>query len=214
LSEARSLVLAHHFDDLAQQREAATLGMWAFLATEVMFFGGAFTAFAVYRTTYPEAFMAASHHLNVFAGTFNTAILLCSSLTVALSVYEAEHNRPRRSAYFILATIGLAVVFLGVKAYEYYEEYQHGLVPGFNFTYRGEHADSVRLFMCFYFVMTAVHATHMLIGIGIFAVVAYNAWKERYSSEYYNPIEISGLYWHFVDLVWIYLFPTLYLLRA
>jgi cytochrome c oxidase subunit 3 len=222
--------LAHQFDDLEQQKEASTLGMWAFLATEVMFFGGAFTAFTVYRVRYPEAFAAASHEMQFALGAINTGVLLCSSFTVALSVYFAHLGQSKRVALMLLATILLAVTFLCIKGSEYYLEYQDGLVPGARFGHR-PHPDpkhpevrtfevddkpvdsrNVQIFFCFYFAMTGIHATHMLIGIGIFLWVAHHAWRGRYSAEYYNPVEISGLYWHFVDLVWMFVFPMIYLL--
>lgn len=216
--------LAHQFEDLAQQKEAATLGMWAFLATELMFFGGALTAFVVYRTFYADAFREASReHMHIWAGTINTAVLLTSSLTVALSVYFASHGQRRALIVMLLATIALALVFLGVKAYEYTSEYNHHLVPGLNFEYPPHHFEhperltanprNVELFFCFYFFLTGLHALHMIIGVGVFSFITYKAWRGAYSSEYYNPVECSGLYWHFVDLVWIFLFPLLYLLH-
>jgi len=220
--------LAHQFDDLEQQKEASTLGMWAFLATEVMFFGGAFTAFTVYRVRYPDAFAAASHHMKFWFGAVNTGILLCSSFTVALSVYFAHLGQSKRVALMLVATILLAITFLCIKGSEYYLEYQDGLIPGAHFgqpphpnhelpKFEVDHKPvdprNAQIFFCFYFAMTGIHATHMLIGIGIFLWVAHHAWRGRYSTGYYNPVEISGLYWHFVDIVWIFLYPLLYLLH-
>ena len=216
--------LAHQFEDLAQQKEAATLGMWAFLATEVMFFGGALTAFVVYRSFYADAFGQASReHMHIIAGTINTAVLLTSSLTVALSVYFASHGQRKPLVFMLLATIALAVVFLGIKAYEYTSEYKEHLVPGLNWEYPPHHAEhpekltapahNVELFFCFYFFLTGLHALHMIIGTGIFSVITWRAWRGRYSPEYYNPVECAGLYWHFVDLIWIFLYPLLYLLH-
>ena len=216
--------LAHQFEDAAQQKEASTLGMWAFLATELMFFGGALTAFVVYRSFYADAFAQASReHMHIIAGTVNTAVLLCSSLTVALSVYFASHNQRKALVIMLLATIALALVFLGVKAYEYTSEYNHQLVPGMNWEYpphHHEHAErltanprNVELFFCFYFFLTGLHALHMIVGVGIFSFITYKAWRGAYSADYYNPVEVCGLYWHFVDLVWIFLFPLLYLLH-
>jgi cytochrome c oxidase subunit 3 len=221
-----SSILAHQFDDLAQQKEASTLGMWAFLATEVMFFGGVFTAFVIYRSfpQYSIAFAQASReHMNIPLGTINTAVLLCSSLTVALAVHFASIGKRKPLFIMLLATIGLALTFLIIKAVEYYLEYKHGLFPGLNFHYPPHHHPDpsrltanpayVELFFYFYFIMTGIHALHMIIGVGIFAVIAAQAWRGRYSEHYYNPVEVSGLYWHFVDLVWIFLFPLLYLLH-
>jgi cytochrome c oxidase subunit III len=219
-------ILSHQFDDLAQQKEASTLGMWAFLATEVMFFGGVFTAFVIYRSfpQYSEAFAQASReHMHVWLGTINTAILLCSSLTVAMAVHFASHGSRKMLIIMLLATIALALAFVGVKAVEYYSEWKHHLVPGINFEYPPHHHPHperltanppyVKLFFYFYFFMTGLHALHMIIGVGIFAVITWQAWRGKFSERYYNPVEISGLYWHFVDLVWIFLFPLLYLLH-
>ncbi|HEV8377550.1 MAG TPA: cytochrome c oxidase subunit 3 [Tepidisphaeraceae bacterium] len=216
--------LAHQFEDLAQQKEASTLGMWAFLATELMFFGGALTAFVVYRTFYADAFAQASReHMSIPLGTINTAVLLCSSLTVAMGVHFAKHGERRKLMFMLLATIGLALIFLCIKATEYYTEYRHELVPGLNFHYPPHHHEhperlianphNVELFFCFYFFLTGLHALHMIIGVGVFSVITYKAWRGRFTPEYYNPVEVSGLYWHFVDLVWIFLFPLLYLLH-
>jgi len=216
--------LAHQFEDLAQQKEASTLGMWAFLATELMFFGGALTAFVVYRSFYADAFAQASRqHLSIPLGTFNTAVLLGSSLTVAMGVHFAKHGEHRKLVCMLLATIGLAITFLCVKAFEYHTEYRHELVPGLNFYYPPHHQAhaehltanpaNVELFFCFYFFLTGLHALHMIVGIGIFSFITYKAWRGSFSPEYYNPVEVSGLYWHFVDLVWIFLFPLLYLLH-
>jgi cytochrome c oxidase subunit 3 len=210
---SRSSVLQHQFDDLEQQRESAALGMWVFLATEVLFFGGLFLGFAIYRLTYLEGFREATHHLELWMGAANTAILLGSSLTVALAVHAAEHGLSRRSAGYLAATIVLGLAFLGVKFTEYYHEYQEGLVPFLSFTYESPLAVQVKLYFTFYFVMTGLHALHMVIGIGVFAVIFTQAWRRRYSALYHNPVEIAGLYWHFVDVVWIFLFPVLYLLR-
>jgi cytochrome c oxidase subunit 3 len=217
-------MLAHQFDDPAQQKEAATLGMWAFLATEVMFFGGALTAFVVYRSFYAHAFaQAAREHMHIAAGTINTAVLLTSSLTVALSVYFASHGQKKPLVYMLLATIALAVIFLGIKAYEYTSEYHEHLVPGLNFEYPPHHHEhpehltanpkNVELFFCFYFILTGIHALHMIVGLGLFTWLTIKASRGRFSAEYYNPVEVCGLYWHFVDLVWIFLFPLLYLLH-
>jgi cytochrome c oxidase subunit 3 len=213
--------LAHQFDDLEQQKDASTLGMWAFLATEVMFFGGLFTAFTVYRISYPETFAKASTYMARWLGAFNTGVLLCSSYTVVLAVAAAQENRRRDIVKWLLLTIVLAAAFLCFKGYEYYHEYKEHLVPFANWSdidHDGTprfptHPHAAKIYFLLYFIMTGIHATHMVIGIGIFAVIALQAARGRYSAEYYNPVEISGLYWHFVDAVWIFLFPLLYLLH-
>jgi cytochrome c oxidase subunit III len=212
LSSESQSALAHQFDDLEQQSEAVTVGMWAFLITEVLFFGGLFTGYAVYRTMYPQAFAEASRHLDVVLGAVNTAVLICSSLTMALAVRAAQFGQRAALIGFLLATMLLGSVFLGVKVVEYSDKFAHHLVPGRAFTFEGPHAPQAQLFFSFYFAMTGMHAVHMIIGLGILAVLVVLAWRGRFSSEYYAPIDISGLYWHFVDIVWIFLFPFLYLI--
>ena len=210
--------VAHQFEDVEQQHESSTLGMWVFLATEVMFFGAAFAAYMVYRTQYPAAWAFGSHHLNELFGTINTAVLLTSSLTVALAVHAAQEGKTDRIARLLLITVALAFVFLVIKGIEYYGEYKDGLIPLLNFTNPeladpGQAADpgKIQLFMIFYFTMTGLHALHILIGIGLLSTIAFFARRGRYSAAYATPVELSGLYWHFVDLVWVFLFPLLYL---
>ena len=205
--------LAHQFDDLEQQREAATLGMWVFLVTEVLFFGGLFAAYSVYRSWYPDAFAAASHELVVWAGTTNTAVLITSSLTMALAVHAAQTGERRLLIVFLMLTLLLGAAFLVIKAFEYYTEFAEHHVPGFDFQFEPEHFRHAQIFFSLYFVMTGLHALHMIIGLGIMAVLATLTWRGRFSPEYHSPIEIGGLYWHFVDIVWIFLFPMLYLIN-
>jgi cytochrome c oxidase subunit 3 len=195
--------------------------MWTFLATEVMFFGGLFTGFVVYRFTTPEAFAAASKHLSVLLGSINTAVLLSSSLTVALAVRAGQTGDRREQVRYLLLTMLLGVIFLGIKGVEYSMEYRDHLVPGLNFN-----AEEVKLpegateldhqrvpmFFVFYFFMTGLHAFHMIIGLGVFAWMAWLAHKGRFTPEYHTPLELSGLYWHFVDIVWVFLYPLLYLI--
>jgi cytochrome c oxidase subunit III len=205
--------LQHHFDDMEQQAEASTLGMWVFLVTEIMFFGGLFMAYLVYRTASPEGFAEASHHLNVWWGGVNTLVLIVSSLTMALAVRAAQTSAPPKTQVFwILATMGLGAVFLGVKVIEYWDKFTHHLVPGPNFKWEGAHPAPAEMFYSLYFCMTGLHALHMIIGLGIMTVIAIMAWKRQFDEEYYTPVEVSGLYWHFVDIVWIFLFPLLYLI--
>jgi len=204
--------VAHHFEDAEQQREAASLGMWVFLVTEVLFFGGVFTAYAVYRTVYPEAFEEASHHLDIWLGTFNTAVLIASSLTMALAVWASQTDRRRPAVGFILVTMGLGAVFLGVKAVEYTHKFHEGHVPGLRFHWAGPLAGPAELFFSLYFAMTGLHALHMVIGLGLLSWLARQTAKGRFGAAYNTPVEMSGLYWHFVDIVWIFLFPLLYLI--
>ncbi len=204
--------LAHHFESYAQQNQAGALGMWAFLVQEVMFFGGLFTVYLVYRTLHPSAFLEGSAHLPVDLGTLNTVVLIGSSLTMALAVREAQLGRGRNAALFIAATMALALAFLGVKSVEYGHKWHDGLVPGLHWA-PGPGADPhLNLFYALYFVMTGCHALHMLIGLVLMVFVARKAWRGGYSPRNHLGIECLGLYWHFVDLVWIFLFPLLYLL--
>lgn len=207
--------LQHHFDTLAQQKESSSLGMWMFLVTEVLFFGGLFATYVLYRLRFPGVFAEASHHLNVPMGAVNTAILICSSLTMALAIYAAQVNKKKAIVPWLLATIALGAAFLVVKAFEYKEKFTHHLVPGPNFDlsqFSPDHARPAEMFFSLYFVMTGIHALHMIIGIGLLSWLVVQSRKGRFDSDYYNPLEMSGLYWHFVDIVWIFLFPLLYLL--
>jgi cytochrome c oxidase subunit 3 len=205
------LTVAHQFDDLEQQQEAVTLGMWVFLATEILFFGAMFLGYAVYRSMFHATFAQASRHLDIVWGAVNTAVLLCSSLTMAMAVHEAQMNERRRLIQFLLATMVLGAAFLGIKFYEYYHKYEEGLIPGAGLRWEGEHANQASLFFLFYFVMTGMHAVHMIIGIGLMSVLVFVASRGKGRRIYYTPIETAGLYWHFVDIVWVFLFPLLYL---
>jgi cytochrome c oxidase subunit 3 len=204
--------LAHQFDSLAQQREAATLGMWCFLVTEVLFFGGLFLTYALYRGWYPGAFTAASRELLIWPGTINTAVLITSSLTMALAVHAAQTGDRRSLILCLAVTMLLGSVFLGIKGFEYYEGYLEGHFPGPRFRFEAEHFREAQIFFSLYYLMTGLHAIHMIIGLGVMAVMVWMSWRGRITAEYYNPIEVSGLYWHFVDIVWIFLFPLLYLI--
>jgi len=211
LAEHRT-ALAHQFDDLAQQYEASHLGMWAFLLTEVMFFGGLFVGYTVYRTAYLAGFVEGSQHLDVLLGLVNTAVLISSSLTMALAVHAAQEGRRQRLMLCLLLTLLLGLVFLGIKGYEYWHKYHASLVPGVRFHYTGVRAHQVQLFLILYFVMTGLHALHLVIGLGLLLILALMAWRGYFSSPYHTPVEMIGLYWHFVDIVWIFLYPLFYLL--
>lgn len=209
---AASSVLAPHFDDIEQQRDAGSLGMWIFLVTEVMFFGGLFLGYVISRITYPDAFADASRHLDPTLGLINTVVLIGSSLTVVLAVYSIQVGNRTLLLAFLLATILLGLVFLGIKFTEYAHKFTEHLVPGSSFVYPAPYTQPAKLFFSLYFIMTGLHALHMVIGIGVFAVLFVQAWRGQFSPAYYTPIELSGLYWHFVDIVWIFLFPLLYLI--
>ncbi|HWP65858.1 MAG TPA: cytochrome c oxidase subunit 3 family protein [Candidatus Limnocylindria bacterium] len=204
--------LAHHFEDLEQQHQAASLGMWVFLVTEVMFFGGALLTYVVYRARYADAFAHASHHLDVTLGTFNTVVLITSSLTMALSVWSAAADRRRTLVGMLSATMLLGSVFLVVKGYEYAHKFHEHLVPGPFFRYPGPDAPEAELFFSVYFILTGIHALHMVIGIGCLAYLLLRARRGAFTAAWSTPVEMVGLYWHFVDIVWIFLFPLLYLI--
>ena len=206
--------LQHHFDDMGQQAEASTLGMWVFLVTEIMFFGGLFMAYLLYRWQSPSGFAEASNHLNVIWGAANTVVLIVSSLTMALAVRAAQTSAPPKTQVgWLIATMILGTAFLGVKVIEYKDKFDHHLVPGPNFQWPGNYPQAAEQFYSLYFCMTGLHALHMIIGLGIMTVISIMAWRRQFDSEYYTPVEVSGLYWHFVDIVWIFLFPLLYLIH-
>ena len=207
-----SLALRHQFDDVAQQKEASTFGMWLFLATEVLFFGGMFLCYTIYRRWYPVAFGMGSNHLSLMLGAVSTAVLICSSYFMACSVNSAATGKKNAVVGYLAMTIVLAIAFLVIEMSEWHMLYTEGLMPGFNFTYHDVDPGHVQLFFCMYFAMTGLHASHVTIGIVLLAVMAIRASKGVFTSQYYTPIEISGLYWHFVDLVWIFLFPLYYLI--
>ncbi len=203
--------LQHHFQSLEQQHEASTLGMWIFLVTEVMFFGGLFAAYALYRIWYPEAWSEGSLELDIMLGGINTVVLIGSSLTMAFAVRAAQTGKQRATVNWLLLTMALGLTFLVIKFFEYKHKYDLHHIPGVNFQFEGPHARQVEIFISLYFAMTGLHALHMLIGFGILSTIAWMAHKGRFSKDWYTPVEMSGLYWHFVDIVWIFLFPLLYL---
>jgi len=199
--------------------------MWLFLLTEIMFFGGMFAAYLIYRNWYYPAFVAGSHQLSIFLGTFNTAVLICSSFTMAMGVHAAEMKWRKPLVGWLLATIVLGTVFLGVKAVEYHEKWEKQHVPGLNFNAENfihptdsepalapDMAAKTQVYFSLYFAMTGMHALHMIIGISILLVLVVRAWGGAYTQGHMTTIENFGLYWHFVDIVWIFLFPLLYLI--
>jgi cytochrome c oxidase subunit 3 len=212
VADVHALHVAHQFDDAEQQYQASNLGMWVFLAQEVLFFGGVFTVYLVYRTQYPDAFAVASNHLDVRLGTFNTAVLIGSSLTMALAVHASQLGHRGGLVAWILATMGLGSVFLGVKVYEYAHKFHEHLIPGPWFQWHGPYPQQAEIFYSLYFGMTGLHALHMVIGLGVMTWLVWRARAGRFGPNYHNPVEVTGLYWHFVDIVWIFLFPLLYLI--
>lgn len=238
--------LAHHFDTPAQQKDAVTLGMWAFLATEIMLFGGIFLAYIVFRWAYPEIWATAATHLNTPLATLNTVVLLVSSLTVALGVSAAEEGKRGRAVVLLLVTIALGFGFLGIKFTEYGEKFAHCsdgtghecLVPGRGFIFPAEemaagvgadaksegaeHSNALetsqgglksphQIFFFLYFVATGLHAIHMVIGITLMSILTFLTWRGTFSPGYFTPVEMGGLYWHLIDIIWVFLFPLFYL---
>jgi cytochrome c oxidase subunit 3 len=205
----------HHFATAAQQMDADTLGMWTFLITEVLFFGGMFAAYAVYREMYPEAFASTSQFMNVKIGAANTAVLICSSLTMAMAVRAAQLSKRGDLIKYLIGTLIFGTAFLVVKAFEYHEKWVEHLIPGPNFN--PEHLapqflHNSQILFFLYFCMTGMHAVHMIVGAGLLLFLIIQAYRNQYSADYFAPVEMIGLYWHFVDIVWIFLFPLLYLI--
>ena len=209
----------HHFENLEHQQQATLFGMWVFLATEVLIFGGIFVGYTVYRIEYTTAFEVASRHLNLWIGCINTLGLLTSSLTMVLAIHAIRQGRSRNSALQLLLTAALGTAFLAFKAVEYYLDYREHLIPGFAFnpaewTALNVRPQHVQLFLIFYYFLTGLHAIHLLIGIAVVLVLAWLTHRERFSIEYHSPIESWGLYWHFIDVVWVFLLPLLYLIGS
>jgi cytochrome c oxidase subunit 3 len=236
----------HHFDNMEQQKEASTFGMWVFLVTELMMFGGLFAAYLIYRIKYYEAFVAGSTSISVSWGFANTLVLILSSFTMAMAVWSAQKGNRRFQLMFLVATMILGAVFLGIKAKEYYDKYDECHIPGhvigkgFNATggpgcEKGNIADEIikhareaggteteehavqtaqqsEIFFSFYFAMTGLHAFHMIVGLGLLTWLLGRSYRGEFGPDYFTPVELGGLYWHFVDIVWIYLFPLLYLI--
>jgi cytochrome c oxidase subunit III len=205
--------LRHHFATAEQQMEASMLGMWTFLITEVLFFGGMFTSYAIYRNMYPGAFASSSKYMDVVLGGTNTAVLICSSLTMAMAVRAAQLSRRKSLMNFLVLTMIFGTIFLVIKGFEYHSKWVEHLVPGFNFHYEpAYYQQHAQILFFLYFAMTGMHALHMVIGLGLLTYLWIKAKQSVFTSNYYSPVEMIGLYWHFVDIVWIFLFPLLYLI--
>ena len=212
-SHTETAALREQFETAGQQKEVSTLGMWIFLVTEIMFFGGLFLAYAIYRREFAGAFAVASNTLDVVVGAVNTAVLLCSSFTMVLAVRAAQIGSRKALIWFLILTILLGGVFLGVKAYEWNLKFEEHHVPGPSFHLEGtQEQGPAQLFFSLYFTMTGLHALHMLVGEGLMLFLLWQAYAGKYTPEYYTPVDIGGLYWHFVDIIWIFLFPLLYLI--
>ena len=220
--DLHSPALLHHFATEEQQRNASSFGMWIFLGTEVMFFGGLFVSYLIYRLWYFGDFGAASKSIDATLGATNTAVLICSSLTVVLAIWGAQIANRKLMIGSLILTMLFGLAFLGIKGMEYKDKFEEHHVPGASFSFEKVpipgHPDQyanprhAQIFFALYFIMTGLHALHMVVGLGIFTWLLTMAWKGRFTPEYHTPLEIGGLYWHFVDIVWIYLFPLLYLI--
>lgn len=204
--------LQHHFVDSEQQQESAKLGMWIFLLTEILLFGGLFCFYAIYRSWHPDMFYNAHKALNMTLGATNTVVLITSSLTMALAIRYVQLNKLKIALFNLFATLSLATVFLIIKYFEYAHKFHLGQLPGKYYTYEGIAGNNPHVFFSVYFMMTGLHGIHVLVGMGVISWIAWRTYKGHFSSQYYTPVEMTGLYWHLVDLIWIFLFPLLYLI--
>jgi cytochrome c oxidase subunit 3 len=204
--------LQHHFAAPEQQADAGKIGMWLFLVTEILLFGGLFVSFGIMQSLHREAFVAAHHHLDRTLGFVNTLVLLCSSYTMVMAVHNAKTGHRKRVVAFLLLTLVFAGVFLGIKYVEYAHKFHEGLLPGRFYHHAGDQAPGQFMFFSFYFMMTGLHGIHILAGMAAIGWVLRRAARGDFSAAYYTPVDLVGLYWHLVDLIWIYLFPLLYLI--
>ena len=211
MSDHATTLVREHFATFEQQRETEAIGMWVFLASEVMFFGALFVAFTVYRMYYPDAFGAGSAGMNIVLGSINTAVLLTSSFTMAMAVHSAEVSNGRLLAILLIVTMVLGCLFLGIKFTEYYQHYQEHKMPGFWFESTRPDAAKYQMFFVFYYFMTALHALHMIVGIGLLLVMLARALAGSFAGGYSTPLAVAGLYWSFVDVIWVFLFAIFYL---
>jgi cytochrome c oxidase subunit 3 len=203
--------VAEQFDDAAQQREAATLGIWAFLATEVLFFGVLFAAYVVFRLMWPDAFSSGSRHTDLTLGTLETAVLLTSSFTVALAIRDVQLGGRRLATALLWTTALLGLGFLAIHGFEYVADYHAGDIPGISYSEVGELAAQKQLFFVLYYITTAFHGLHVFIGVVLLSVMARRVSRGEYAPDDHTPLEVAGLYWHLVDIVWIFVFPLYYL---
>ncbi len=202
---------AHHFSSWAAQKHAERMGMWLFLATEILLFAGLFTGYTVYRYLYPETFHRASRFLDVYLGTANTIVLITSSFTVAMAVYFAKSGRNRLVALMLLLSFAMGAAFLSVKGFEYAHKFQEGALPGKFYSMKELTLPGAPMFFTVYFLTTGLHAFHVIVGMSILMWVAIRALRDEFTPKHYTAVELGGLYWHLVDLIWIFLYPLLYL---
>lgn len=210
MSDTSTLALREQFATPTQQRETASIGMWVFVVSETMLFGALFVAFAVYRLTSPHPFDIGSSEMELTLGSVNTVLLICSSFTMALAVYNAESDRRGWLVFFLLLTVLIGCLFLGIKLTEYYDHFRDHKVPSFWFHYAGASAGKVQMFFVFYFIMTGLHVVHLLVGLGLLLWAAIRSLAGTFSSEYHTPILMTGVYWSFVDVIWVFLYAIFY----
>ncbi len=206
----------HHFTTMEQQFDTAKLGMWLFIATEILLFGGLFVGFGMMQSRYPREFVEAHEHLKRWQGALNTVVLLISSFTMVLAVQSAKDNKKKKTVFFLALTIMCACMFLVVKYFEYSHKFEEGWLPGKYYhavgdSIQGSHGYAT--FFSFYFMMTGLHGIHIVVGIGVLSWILMRAKRGEFSNTYYTPVELVGLYWHVVDMIWIYLFPLYYLIQ-
>ena len=204
-------LLEEQYDDPLQQREAATLGMWVFLSTEILFFGVLFASYTICRVLYPHGFAAASRETDMLLGSIETAVLLVSSSCVALAVRAIKLDQRALAAWLLAGTAALGVTFLTMHGFEYHKEYTEHLIPGLNFARSGPYARAIELFFCLYYFITGFHSLHVTIGVVLLLVMAWRTWHRAYDADYHTPLELAALYWHLVDIVWIFVYPLIYL---
>lgn len=211
-AEEHPQFLQHHFNGMGQQFDATKLGMWLFLVTEVLLFGGLFVGYGIMHAKHPEAFLAAHHHLNRAMGALNTVVLLVSSFTMVMGVWAAQTSRKKLLILFLILTLLCAGTFLVVKFFEYQHKFEEGLLPGSFYTHTGDKVPGQFMFFSFYFLMTGLHGIHVLCGMGAITWLLRRAIRGDFNAGYFGPVDLVGLYWHLVDMIWIFLFPLMYLI--
>jgi cytochrome c oxidase subunit 3 len=211
-AEREQPFLQHHFSTAEQQADAGKIGMWLFLVTEVLLFGGLFVGFTIMQSAHHAAFVAAHHHLDRTLGFINTVVLLSSSYTMVMAVWSAQNERRKKLIVYLILTIAFACAFLGIKYIEYSHKFHEGLLPGRYYHHAGDAVPGQFMFFSFYFMMTGLHGLHIVAGIAVIAWILRRAIRGEFTRQFYTPVDLVGLYWHLVDIIWIFLFPLLYLI--
>ncbi len=211
VAEEKEVFVQHHFVDAEQQFDAAKLGMWVFIVTEILFFGGLFCAYIIFRAIYPHTFIEASNHLDKLVGGADTLDLILSSLTMALAIHSIQTNKPKLTLIYLGITFILAGAFIGSHVWEWLDNFSKGIYPGAAYAYKGVTGSHAYVFYSLYYMMTGLHGIHVIVGMGLMVWLMIKTKRGRFNGEYYTPIEITGLYWHLVDIFWIFLLPLFYL---